>query len=418
MAGAPSPSLALHWLLAGRGALYTLVSVLPSALALVLLPLITRVLTPEAYGVFGLYASIITGVLVCLEYSLIVRKAYLRGAEHSISAVLSGCTIVYAVLAGMIGLCGWAAWGKLSAFIPFSSWWLALAICSALAQAILTLGFNLWQVSVRVKMFCTYKLIFTAIYTVLALWLLFVVGMGWEGMALAVTGASIICAGAGAWHSARVYPLAWEVSRAGLAAVWRDVRGLMPYRAAVALFTYAGPFLVALKAGTEQSGFYLFAFQVGLVLSLGYDSLLGAMLPSLMAVEGSAHAVSKRQKKKLTWLYVLLVAMASGMLALIAPPLMELIFPESYSPAAGLVCWMALGRCFHGINRLVQEKLFFDVNRYTKIGGLSLAVGAGYVWLTMMLVAQLGALGGAIGFAMGHGAWLMVLLVVRRSIVQ
>ena len=403
-------------LLAWRSMLYVLVNVFPSALGLLILPVVTRVVTPTEYGLFSLYASIITGVLVCLEFSLIIRKAYVKQEDgNALSETLSACLIVYSVVLAVVLLPALWAWDWLTPYKYITRPWLALAIGTAFLQALMTLAYSLWQISQHAKIYCLFKLLFTLSYTSIMLFATFVLEFGWRGMSMSLTMASIITFVLSLYPVFRLYTLRWRFNRARLAQVRRDVLGLMPFRVAVAIFTYGGPFLVAYGTDPRQSGFYMFAYQVCLVIALGYDSILASMLPHLVAPAGSEHAFTPEMRRRNLLYYVGLVGLASLGIAVVGPYVVYWLFPANYAPAAAFIAWLALARFFHGLNRMVQELCFFNTERFRTIAFISLFMSLVYVWLTVVLIREFGSIGGGMGMAAGHALWLAALLIYRAA---
>lgn len=401
-------------LLAWRSMLYVLVNIFPSALGVLILPIVTRVVTPTEYGLFSLYASIITGLLVCLEFSLIIRKAYVKDmGSESLSETLTACVVIYAAAVGVLLAPALLLWDELTPYKYITRPWLAVALGTAFTQALMTLAFSLWQISQHAKLYCQFKLLFTLSYTLIMLLATFGLGYGWRGMSAALSLASLITLGFGLRPVFRLFTLRWRFNRGRVAQVRRDVLGLLPFRLAVAIFTYGGPFLVAYGTDPRQSGLYMFAYQVCLVIALGYDSILASLLPHLVAAPGSEHAFNAEQRRRSILYYVLLVGAACAGIALVGPLLVHWLFPKNYAPAVAFIGWLSLARFFHGVNRLVQELCFFNTERFRTIAYLSLCMALGYVWGTVFLIREYGSIGGGMGMAAGHALWLAVLLAYR-----
>lgn len=409
----------LHTLLALRSIIYALINIMPSGVALLVMPLITLRIAPAEYGIGGLYLSIITGFLVLMEYSLILRKAYIRHDEGDrLSESLTACILIYALAVALLALLAMLSWERVEGFIPLSRGWILAALATAGMQAVLTLSFALLQIAQRVKHYCLLKLVFTLGYTGYALAGLFVFDMGWQALAFGSVLGTLSSAGVAAWRVRPLFRLRWLPRRAVFAQTLRSALALMPFRLALAIFTYGGVFLVAYAADTEQSGLYLFAFQICNIIALVYDSVLTAIVPTLVAHHSLSpsgpHALDARTRRRMAAGYVLLVCLSSLGLAAVAPFLIGFLFPSAYGAAVPFIAWIACARCFHGINRITQELSFFDTDHFRRIALVSLLCALCYVAATLLLLDRYGGIGAGMGLAAGHGLWLLALLPLRR----
>lgn len=401
----------LHKLLALRSLLYTFINLFPSALAVLILPFIARALAPNEYAYFSLYAALITGLLICMEFSVVLRRTYVRqGKGTALNLVASCSALIYAALTLLLMLAYALFHSALTQNIPLPPFWIYLAIITGGLQALFTMQLQLWQIAQHAKDYAFYKMFFTLSNTAILLLCVFALDLGWRGMGIALTLATVLAVGFGMRNIFRLYDFNWHISRVQLKTVGKDILTLVPYRTAVALFTYSGAFLVIHACGAEEAGLYSFAFQVCIVVALFYDSVLAAIVPNLVASQDKAYAMSSVQKKRYIAGYIATVILICLLFALGVPPLITWLFPESYWPAAAYIGWMSLGRCLHGMCRLVQELYFFNASHFHSIGLISFLCALSYMFITQQLLQSQGSMGGALGLVIGYGLWLFALL--------
>lgn len=412
----------LHNLLAFRSIIYAVINIFPSGVALVVMPFITHKISPAEYGISGLYLSIISALLVSMEYSLILRKAYVKHdageQEQYLSESITACIGIYTLAILVFTVVTMVGWDWFASFIPLTRGWMLAALFTGGMQAFVTLTFALLQIAQRVKHYCVLKLLFTFSYTFGALIFLFVFDMGWEGIAYASVMGSVLTMLIAAWRVRSIFHLRLRVKKAALKSTLRSVLSLTPFRVALAIFTYGGPFLVAYVTDTEQSGLYIFAYQICNVIALVYDSILTAIVPYMVAHHASPMAVDRRTRRYMVATYVLLVCCASLGMALIAPYLVGFLFPVAYAAALPYVGWVALARVFHGVNRVNQELSMFDTDSFRRIALVSFCIALAYVVLTLMLLKIYGGVGAAMGLAVGHGIWMLVLFFGRPWLIR
>jgi O-antigen/teichoic acid export membrane protein len=410
-------TLSANNLLAVHSLAYSMANFIPSAMALIVVPIFTQVIPPSEYGIAGLYLATVAGMLMCLEYSLLVRKSYvINGHSATLTQNICACILLYGMAIITITIAALLVWDMLEPLLPFGKWWFISALWIGFFQAIITLSFALWQISRQVRRYCFYKIFFSFSYTFAALYGLFVLEFGWKGMALAALFSTLITTLMTCATSAKHYALRWHTSSASLRKMALSIFHFAPYRVATALFTYAGPFLMVYALDTTQSGLYIFAFQIGTAIALGYESILSAISPHLVASDTSPLAMSIPQKRKIVFIYVLGVCAMSIAVVLAAPFVVTWIFPVAYEAAIPFIAWIALARAFHGFNRILQEMSFFYFENLKTISLVSLVASFGYVVITLLLLDAYGPMGGCMGLAAGHLLWLVSLLATRWSV--
>lgn len=399
--------------------IYAIINIMPSACTLLIMPFITQKIGPADYGIAGLYLSIVTGILVSIEFSVIVRKAYVRHDQgERLSQTLSSFVSIYALIIAAFCCAAMLGWGWLSGFLPLSWVWVIAALGMAGLQAFVALAFSLLQIAVRVKPYCMLKIVFTVSHVGGILVGLYLLGMGWEALPIATSFATVLTAALSAIKVRQIFSVRWAWRREVFVSNFRDILSLAPFRVALAIFTYAGPFLVVYAVDTQQSGLYLFAYQIGNVISLVYDSVLFAIVPHMVALGGSPMAVGADARRKLAVTYVAVVCVTSAALVAVAPTMVAVLFPPAYAEAIPFILWVAVARCFHGMNRMHQELSFFHADSFQRIALVSLVVALCYVPVTLWLIGQHGPVGAAMGLAAGHGVWLGTLLVGRHWLVR
>jgi len=399
--------------MAVHSAAYLAINILSSAVACVIFPLFTLVLSPAEYGTAGVYLAIIAAVASCLEYGLLVRRTYIQNANPSrLSEEICACVTLYFIATAILSASAFLLWNSISRGIPISRLWLMAALFTGFFQACLSLTFALWQISQFVRTYCSFKILFMLLNVLIALIGLFGFSLGWEALAWASLVPTLLTLSAAAWDAAHRYNLNWRLNVKTIAVTAKSIFALIPYRLSITVFAYAGPILVATYVNIAQSGLYILAFQICTVIGLGYESIISAIIPHVVVSEANPTSLKPVAKTKIMIVCIALVCCMSLFIALLAPPLIRLIFPAAYDGAIPYILWLSLARCFHGINRMAQEIIFFYTPGFSTISIFSLVVSLLYTGITVILLKVFGGIGGCIGLAAGHGLWLGATLVI------
>ncbi len=170
-------------------------SLLNALLALALVPILTRHLSPYDYGVTATATVIIqiaTALISLNAYGLIIRENFTASAAAQ-SALVSTSVILAALFAGILGVLfafGGGLMGKMTGFPGGWVWTLAFL---AFAQVLQSITLGLFQARSEVFRFGFYQVFNSGLNLGLAI--LFVVGLGmdWRGRMLAMLATAGIC---------------------------------------------------------------------------------------------------------------------------------------------------------------------------------------------------------------------------------
>jgi O-antigen/teichoic acid export membrane protein len=346
-------------------AIYILSRVVPSGLGFVTGIALTWLLTPEAYGIYGLGLTIVvlvagiffdwhglsfmrffqanaenprfmptvaqTFVLLCLASLVLVPLVLLVAVE--IAGAFGAAQKDYRLLVA-ISLPGcWAyAWFELAAriqvaqFQPMQYFWMNLA------RNVLILGFGLaaaWA--------------WHSAYPVLAGGFL---AMFAAGLLFRIPHLSLLPRRFDPDMARRLFAFGWAMAL---------VRALGSASFAI------DRFLLDIMIGTDAVGFYTAAYQLAQTTIITIGAGIGSATYSLAvrAVEGGDIAAVNRQLSRNSTLLLALLLPASIGAAMVSPSLAKLLVgPEYVGPVASMTAWMALAAFFFGFRANYLDHAF------------------------------------------------------------
>ena len=393
-----------------EGAIYAAGTVVSRGLALLLMPLVTRLLAPAEYGVFDLVVT--AGVLVNLVLPLETPQALARfWNEREVGAAQRR-------LAGTAWTFGVLGYGGFVALAFAAAPWLAPRVfgegfveaCRAGAVFIGANGVMLllqsqfrWER--RPKAYARAAIAYGA----LTLGLLAL--LAWRGSADAAdvlwahAGASLLVA-AGAWLALRG-TLAWGLDTVELRAMLHYSLPLVPAGVAVFALTYLHRWTLGAMGTLEEVGLFGVAARIGGAVTLVLIGVQTAITPLVYAHHrepGTPAALARLAEG--FWCLALLVC---GVMALFARELVSWLAGATYGAAAPLVVWLAVAAL------LGQMYVFAPGIPIARRTGLQLvitvAAALAGVLLSVLLVPLAGARGAAVATVVAAllflGAWVV-----------
>lgn len=393
--------------LAGAAAIYTAANVANSAIPFLLLPILTRVLTPGEYGLVALFMTLTTAFTAFAGLSVhgAVNVRYFDASiDHpryvgTALAVLGASSVLLLVVVLLA-----APW--LSSWTHLSSLWLALAVCVAAAQFVNQLRLTMWQVRGDAFRYGVFQVGQTAVNLTLSL-LLIALGMGWQGRGAGYVVAIVAFAAIGLATLQRSSKITWQFDRAYANDALRFGVPLIPHVVGTLFIASSDRLMVARLMSVHDAGIYAAAMQVGLVIAMLADAVVKALGPWLYANLAHADEATKRKLVRATYAFFVAISLTAISFGLVAPRLLLLV-GEEFRASESVVLYIALGGAFAGMYLMVVNYIFF-ARRNGFLSAASLAVGVFNLMASYLLVGRNGAVGAAQAYAASQG--LLFLLV-------
>lgn len=382
---------------------------LSALLPFLLLPVLTRVLSPADYGVVAMFTVIVsilnafTGLNV--QGALGVRFFQLQ-PDH-FARYLKACLLILAASSLAVALLALLFGGWLEQFVQVPRAWLVLAVLASAAQIATTIRLTLWQVRGEAARFGLMQVTQSALNAGLSLVLVISLGMAWQGRVLGIVIAMVGCA------LVAVVLLRKEVSGATDKRDFRDALAfglpLVPHTLGGLLIAATDRVLVANLLDVAQAGIYMVALQIGMTLGLATEAFNKVYAPWLMGALARTDPHLERRIVRGTYLYFIVVAACALVLGLLAPPLLGVLVGREFDAASGAVIYVALGFAFGGMYYMVTNYVFF-ASQTGKLALITLASGVFNVLTTWVLIRNVGMIGAAQGFMLSQavlfaGTW-------------
>jgi O-antigen/teichoic acid export membrane protein len=384
--------------LLGNAAVYTVANIANSAIPFLLLPVLTRILSPGEYGLVTIFTTLVTlfGAFTGLSVHGAVNVRYFdAGTRHaryvgSTLAILAASTSL-ALLVVLLGA------SSLPDTLLLPRPWLLMAVLAASAQFLINIRLVMWQVRGQALQYGVFQVCQTALNLGLSLVLIMACDLGWQGRLAGLLSALFLFAALGLVTLRRSSLVEWRVDRGDV----KDALGfgipLIPHVVGTFCIAASDKLMVASLLSVDDAGVYAAGMQIGLVIGVLADAVVKAITPWLYANLARADAEVNRKVVRMTYLYFVLVALAGLVLGALAPWLLLLV-GERFRSSQEVVAYIAIGGAFSGMYLMVVGYIF-----YAKCNGFlsatSLCVGAFNLAASYFLVQRHGAVGAAQAYA-------------------
>jgi O-antigen/teichoic acid export membrane protein len=324
--------------------IYFFGSLLNKAIPFALLPILTRYLSPEEYGMVALFqvAVSVTSAIVGMNIKVNITRVYYHVNEQefreSMTAVLAVVTFCFLCVQAIFFLC--IALGLNPFGIP-DRWLAAVPLISLM----ITLnGFNLTLARVREKAwtFLSLDVSNSVIMALLTLFFVIVLALGWEGQALSLA-ACAIGYGVLSLHSMiRGTGLSRVLDRVKVREMLRVSLPLFPHALASTVIVMSDRLFIDRLVGTEATGIYSVGYQIGAVTFIFSQAYMNAWSPWFYRQMKDPSDTVKKHIVRLTYASLGGILLLTILYSMVAVVLLPYIVDARYQQSSEIILWVSL----------------------------------------------------------------------------
>lgn len=374
--------------------IYTVSSVINSAIPFLLLPILTDYLSTADYGILTNFNSLIGILIPILSMNLMtsLQVVYVKNKEQ-LGAFISTGTIVMLVLtalfSGVLFLYRYQIMmitGVPESFIVFSGVYV-------LYQNIVEVLLSLWRMDDKAVSFGLFRIIRTVVELSLAVILIVAFNRSFDGSIYAMA----VSYGIGAIVALII------LFKRGLLKVqfkWAHVLFLFSYGAPLiphvlssVVIMYTDKIVITQYLGLSSNGIYSVGFMVGQAIGLLQNSFNQAWVPYVFTGLKSGSEYAKKSIVKWTYIYILGI-LGITILFYFFTPLIFYFLGDKFQDGISLVLWIALGFAFNGMYKMVSVYFFYlEMTKFIAI--ISVVTAILNIFLSIWMVPRYGFVGAA-----------------------
>jgi O-antigen/teichoic acid export membrane protein len=379
--------------------IYLVTAALTAGIPFILLPILTRMLSPEEYGKIAMFSAVVQffGVATGLSVHGVIGMRYfdretLDFPRYVFSGLIVLLTSTTITLLSVIVALPW-----LERFTSLPAAWLLLAVafsgCGFLVQAQL----SIWQSSKQASKFGAMRVGQGLLDFAGSIFLIFGLGLTWEGRVGGIVSAGFIATAVALVTLTRGKWLRPPLNRQYVDNALRFGLPLVPHAAGGILIAMIDRVLITNILDVSSTGIYFVAVQIGLVLNVVNDALNRAYSPLL--IEALKFDADERDVKivRLTYVYFGFLIATAVAFGFIAPKLLGIIVGPKFQAAAPIVVFITLGQAFSGMYYMVATYVFY-AGRTASLAMITLASGLLNVAVTYWLLKSEGLIGAGQAF--------------------
>ncbi|KMJ53611.1 hypothetical protein ACG97_07765 [Vogesella sp. EB] len=397
--------------LIGDAAIYTISNFAVAGVPFLLLPVLTRILSPEDYGLIAMFTMVVSFFVVAAGLNIhgAVMVRYFEPKKFSMPCYVSTTLCILIITTLLLALFVWIFSRKIQLITALPLKWLMLAVVVASLQFLVQTLLTLWQASKQPLKFGALRLNHALMDGLVSILLVVVMLYSWQGRLFGIALAWTVTALIALYWLRREHWLTRNLNMAYAKDALRYGIPLLPHAIGGLLLATADRFMVTNFLDVASTGIYLVAIQIGLILGIAADAFNKAFAPWLMEALHNADLAKKRKIVRNTYLYFIVIVFLALAGSVCAPQLLGIMVGPKYQSASPIIGYIMLGNAFTGMYYMVTNYIFF-ARRTELLSVLTISVGVITTLFNWQLIQINGITGAAQAFMIGQallffGAW-------------
>lgn len=384
-------------------AVYTISNIVNAGIPFLMLPILTRVLTPGDYGIVAMFATMVTilGAFTGLNVHGAIGIRYFEQDKLHLPSYIRTALALLLVSTAAISILLWLGATLFESVTHLPREWLVLAALVSGVQFIVQIQLVVWQSENRPLRYGVLRIAQSLLDAGLSLGFIFLLGYLWQGRVggqafaiLVFAGLTLLFLYRGGWLNGTIN------LKAAKNLLWFGIP-LVPHTISSLLIALADRFMVANVLGLASTGIYMAGLQLGLAMGLIADAFVKAFGPWLNRQLANKDLESPKRIVGAIYLsfavFVILGLVFYGVLLLV----FDWLLPQTYAGARAVLPFFVLGNAFLGMYYAVAGLIFFSSQTY-RISKITVLVGLLSLPLTYFLIQRFGILGAGMSYAVSQ----------------
>ncbi len=399
-----------------QAAIYIFSNLLIRAIPFLLLPVLTRYLSPADYGIVAMFLLIVVVVepFVTVGYSGAISVKYYDKSTDLPVYVGTGAIMIIAVAVPLAALL-FLLRDPISRLIQVPAAWVLLVVPLIVARAIGAALPALLRVREKALLYALLQIGQSAAVIALSLMFVVVLGRSWEGRLeaellvtlLFAVGAVVVLWRQGWLRVAFNQRYARNLALFGLP--------LIPHTLGAVMMTQTNRLFVTNFVGLDETGLYTVGYQLAWVIELVAVSFNNAYTPWLYKKLTDVNDQARLRLVKYTYYQFAGMAVLAVIVAVVMPRLAAVLLGRSFDGAEGYVGWFAIGFMFGGMYYMVTNYIFY-AQRTGWLAVMTFTVALINVPLTYLLISANGGIGAAQATAVSLGLSFIFTWIVSQRV--
>lgn len=368
--------------------LYLFSTLLNASIPFLLIPIFTRNMGVEEYGVFSMFqlTLLLIGPLAGLSINGAITRQYFDKDKIDFPNYVTNCLYILIISGLVLIIIAFFAQGAIYSLTDLPFEWIGLAIIVSLCQFIFQVVLVIYQVQSMAIKYGIFMIGQSIANSLLSIYFVVFLKWGWEGAAIGFSISFILYAVAGLFILFKGGFIRHEFNLGYFKGALDFGIPLIPVAIGMVLINMIDRLFIKNMVGLEAVGLYTIGYQIAMILMIFINGFNKAWVPWLFHQLKTDMIDRKIKIVRFTYLYFILLAGSALILGLLSPYILEHYVSEQYKGASVFVIWIALGYALNGMYKMMTNYVHYakktKYNFLVMVIAVPLNIGLNYYFIS------------------------------------
>lgn len=399
---------------------YFIATIINNALPFLLLPILTRYLSPDDYASIALFTAFVAIVVSLSGYSIntFIAKFFFDHPRYFIARIVGNGILVLLALNTVFCVIFLVTYNYLSDFYGLPFIWVLLIPVNSFAYLVFQILLAILRNEKKVLTFSYNQIGNTIINVVLTVLFVVIVYFGWQGRILGILLSNILSAVFAIVYLKLKGYLSLKIDIKIIRNVFNFIVTLIPSSLQSVIINRIGIIFMQIYFTKELLGIYSVGFQIAYVVMIVVITLNLSWTPYIFEqLSNDNKRINKFYITRLLYLNLLVVVLGVLFVNFAGEIVLKLMTTPDYFEAKQFIFWLTLGMFFNGFYMFLQP-ILIKSNQHRFIGISSLLI----IFLTIIIhyfsVKYLGPIGISFAYFLTYFLIFIVIFIKSNSVFR
>ena len=385
------------------------------AIPFLLLPILTRYLTPDDYGVIASFTALVSflAIFIGLSGHGAIDANFFRLEKNRLGIYIANVLIVLLLTTFLSLLFVFVFTDIIESKLAISFEWQVLAVIVALGQFITLINLSLWVIEQKPLQFGIYQFLQTILITAISIILIVGYSYNWEGQLLGIVIGTLVLSFVSLIVLYKRGYMSIKIDKSDMKDFLKFGIPMVPHQLSGWLRSQGDKFIIISVLGSSATGLFAVGQQMGLVMSILMSSLNKALYPILFKFL-SNDMTNDSKNKLVKFSYFLFIGIVLVGVVLIV--LLELLYPyflgNEFQDSLILTQLIVFGFILEGFYYVVVNYIFY-FKKTSSLAKITFTVSILHVAISFLFVKLFGIVGA--GYALVISGVIQFVLIWHLS---
>lgn len=336
-------------------------SIINAAIPFLLMPILTRAMSPSDYGIVAMFSVLFNFSLPFIGVSThsAIARQYFNKDQVDLKTYLTNCFLILIISSVIVLLLVLIFSHPIAKVSAFPRDWLWVVISSSFCSYIATVVLTLWQMQSKSFPYGIFQIANTLVSVALSLWMVLSLGMSWKGRILAQVITFFLFALIAIYILFRDKWFHFKYNKKYVKSALQYGWPLIPHSIGAVIMTMSDRMFITNMVGLDATGLYSVGYALGSIIGFIENSFNLAYIPWLYERLNRNDEKFKRKIVKFTYIYFTVIISIALLLSFVMPYFLSVFVGKKFLGAQVFVFWVAMSFAFSGMYKMVVNYIFY-----------------------------------------------------------